>query len=224
MGLISRGVRYEVMVRDGLACRYCGRRPPEVVLEVDHVMPKSRGGTNARENLVTACFDCNRGKSDKLPAVPMVETVVVETASTDTHPSPPVAWWFHSWEPIEDESIARYSATKLFGGERYQRAWQGQILAEVGLLFQVQLYSWMDGCPTEARLVERAEAAHWTLYESNDVMRMADGCDEIHHEPRELGWRCGSPKAGYVESAGWGRTYACASCLQHYSGKKIYLR
>lgn len=64
MALIKRSARFAVFERDGFACRYCGRRPPEVVLEVDHLVPKSRGGTNQRTNLVTACFDCNRGKRD----------------------------------------------------------------------------------------------------------------------------------------------------------------
>jgi 5-methylcytosine-specific restriction endonuclease McrA len=32
------------------------------VLEIDHVVPKSRGGTDAESNLVAACEDCNRGK------------------------------------------------------------------------------------------------------------------------------------------------------------------
>ncbi len=36
-----------------------------VVLEVDHVQPVASGGQNNDDNLVTACFDCNRGKSDR---------------------------------------------------------------------------------------------------------------------------------------------------------------
>jgi len=36
---------------------------PDVTLEVDHVVPRSRGGTDDPENLVTSCQDCNRGKS-----------------------------------------------------------------------------------------------------------------------------------------------------------------
>ena len=36
-----------------------------VVLEVDHIMPRSKNGSDDMENLITSCFDCNRGKRDK---------------------------------------------------------------------------------------------------------------------------------------------------------------
>lgn len=58
----SRTTRFYVLSRDLFRCRYCGRGPRQVELEVDHVYPKSRGGTDDPDNLVTACFDCNRGK------------------------------------------------------------------------------------------------------------------------------------------------------------------
>lgn len=60
--------RFTVLERDGFACRYCGRRPPEVALEVDHVLPKSRGGTDDPENLAACCRDCNSGKRNRLLA------------------------------------------------------------------------------------------------------------------------------------------------------------
>jgi hypothetical protein len=63
-----------VFKRDLFTCKYCGRRPPEVVLEVDHIIPRAGGGSDDIENLVTACCDCNRGKAakglgDTVPAV-----------------------------------------------------------------------------------------------------------------------------------------------------------
>lgn len=57
-------IRTEVFKRDGFTCQYCGRTPPEVVLEIDHVKPVSKGGTNDITNLVTACRECNLGKSN----------------------------------------------------------------------------------------------------------------------------------------------------------------
>lgn len=59
-------VRYEVLKRDRFTCTYCGGHPPDVLLEVDHVIPKAAGGSDDMENLVTACWDCNRGKGDRL--------------------------------------------------------------------------------------------------------------------------------------------------------------
>lgn len=60
---LSKKVRFNVFKRDLFVCQYCGRHPPEVVLEVDHINPVSAGGDNSEHNLITACFDCNRGKS-----------------------------------------------------------------------------------------------------------------------------------------------------------------
>ena len=63
---ISKGLRYEVFKRDKFTCQYCGRMAPDVILEVDHIKPVSKGGTNNILNLITSCRDCNRGKGNKL--------------------------------------------------------------------------------------------------------------------------------------------------------------
>ena len=62
---ISKALRFEVFKRDRFTCQYCGRKAPEVVLEVDHLIPVAEGGENELLNLVTSCFDCNRGKGKK---------------------------------------------------------------------------------------------------------------------------------------------------------------
>lgn len=61
---VSVRTRFEVFKRDDFTCRYCGRRSPEVVLQVDHITPRSAGGSNDEMNLVTSCWECNSGKSD----------------------------------------------------------------------------------------------------------------------------------------------------------------
>lgn len=58
-------IRMTVFRRDDFTCRYCGKRG--VVLECDHVVPVSRGGSHDDTNLVTACVRCNRSKGSKLP-------------------------------------------------------------------------------------------------------------------------------------------------------------
>jgi len=63
---ISNKRRFEVFKKHNFTCQYCGRRTPEVILEIDHIIPKSRGGTDDIDNLTVSCFECNRGKSGTL--------------------------------------------------------------------------------------------------------------------------------------------------------------
>jgi len=60
-------LRFEILERDNFTCQYCGRNPKEhnVVLHVDHIKPRSKGGEDTKGNLVTACEECNIGKGDK---------------------------------------------------------------------------------------------------------------------------------------------------------------
>ena len=62
---LSKKIRFEVFKRDKFTCNYCGRSPviDDVVLEVDHIVPVKEGGNNHMLNLLTSCFDCNRGKA-----------------------------------------------------------------------------------------------------------------------------------------------------------------
>lgn len=66
---ISKKVRFDVFKRDCFICQYCGKTPPLVILEIDHIHPVSKGGNNNADNLLTACFDCNRGKAAGLLTV-----------------------------------------------------------------------------------------------------------------------------------------------------------
>ena len=68
---ITKKIRFEVFKRDGFACQYCGKHPPETTLEIDHVQPKSKKGSDDINNLITSCFDCNRGKNNiELKTIP----------------------------------------------------------------------------------------------------------------------------------------------------------
>lgn len=64
--LVTPKIRFEVLKRDNFTCQYCGAHGEGVVLEVDHIIPISKGGTSDMGNLITACFDCNRGKGSSL--------------------------------------------------------------------------------------------------------------------------------------------------------------
>lgn len=60
---VSKRLRYEILRRDNHACRYCGATAPSATLTVDHVVAVALGGSDDPANLVTACTDCNSGKS-----------------------------------------------------------------------------------------------------------------------------------------------------------------
>lgn len=73
MSAPPRDRKVRVWKRDRWRCRYCGRavempglHPHEAMATVDHVVPKSAGGSNKVRNLVTACLKCNNEKGDHL--------------------------------------------------------------------------------------------------------------------------------------------------------------
>lgn len=61
---VPESLRYEVLKRDR-RCVLCGEDGTEYRLEVDHITPRSKGGTNDLTNLQTLCGRCNRGKSNR---------------------------------------------------------------------------------------------------------------------------------------------------------------
>ena len=87
--------RRAVFARDGWTCQYCGSRSN---LTVDHVIPRSKGGSSSWDNIVASCAPCNRRKGDQLPRQVGMRlsrqprmpnpTVFIHVAS----PTIPVAW------------------------------------------------------------------------------------------------------------------------------------
>lgn len=59
--------RTTVLTRDGFACVYCGRRLTEETVDLDHVVPRSRGGTDDPKNLAASCKRCNKSKGARTP-------------------------------------------------------------------------------------------------------------------------------------------------------------
>jgi 5-methylcytosine-specific restriction endonuclease McrA len=65
--LVVRLNRQNLMLRDQYQCQYCGKRPSPSELNLDHVIPRSRGGTDCWENLVVSCHPCNLKKGKRTP-------------------------------------------------------------------------------------------------------------------------------------------------------------
>lgn len=59
--------RYNIFARDKNTCQYCGRKFPRHELTIDHVIPRSLGGTTCWENVVCSCIECNRRKGGRPP-------------------------------------------------------------------------------------------------------------------------------------------------------------
>jgi len=65
--LMTTGKRYDVLKRDKFACQLCGRTQADgAKLEIDHIIPVSKGGKTVDENLQTLCHECNQGKKAKV--------------------------------------------------------------------------------------------------------------------------------------------------------------
>jgi hypothetical protein len=68
--MVPKRLRFEVFKRDRFRCVYCGANPVDdssVLLQVDHIVPASKGGVTDEMNLLTSCRACNAGKG----AVPL---------------------------------------------------------------------------------------------------------------------------------------------------------
>jgi hypothetical protein len=122
---ISKKLRFEVFKRDGFVCQYCGATPPKAILECDHIDPVALGGGDDIDNLVTACFACNRGKSaNPLTAVPQsLADKAAETAEREAQLSGYQAVLRAKRERLEDDTwevFAHWRGQESTTHERFQ--------------------------------------------------------------------------------------------------------
>lgn len=65
--LMTRDLRRKIIIRDNYTCQICGKRMPDLVgLQIDHIVPVSKGGRTVPSNLQVLCSVCNQRKSNKL--------------------------------------------------------------------------------------------------------------------------------------------------------------
>jgi len=95
--------RRTVLARDHYTCQYCGKQPPRKDLTVDHIVPRSRGGSTSWENVVTACQRCNARKGNHTP-----EEVNMRLVSTPVRP--------------------RYVALAMIDSSEARRVWDKYVL------------------------------------------------------------------------------------------------
>jgi uncharacterized protein (DUF2249 family) len=116
------------MQRDCFRCQYCGRSSHDgATLHVDHVTPKIDGGSDDDGNLLTACSDCNLGKS-------ATHVVPDEDPSVRTN------------EQLSDEKTETFGLS--YNSDGYIQ-WQFLVKSSDNHAATLQLFSWMDGRPTD---------------------------------------------------------------------------
>ena len=66
MNWIRPNTRLAIYLRDGMACAWCGQSVEDgIMLTLDHCKPRSKGGTNDVDNLVTSCNHCNSSRGNR---------------------------------------------------------------------------------------------------------------------------------------------------------------
>ena len=65
-GKVSNKMRFSIYERDGYRCRNCGISDRYANLEIDHIIPISKGGKSTYDNLQTLCHRCNVEKGDSM--------------------------------------------------------------------------------------------------------------------------------------------------------------
>lgn len=143
---IPQSIRFNVLRRDNFTCRYCGRSSPDVILHCDHAVSVKEGGDDSEGNLITACVDCNLGKSSK-SVNPTTETPEVKGI---------IGLWGHTYE---DKILE----------------WQFKIIRQIDEeTYLCQLFSWMDGSPTESKPITKNDLYNTCkLYTSTELMQEA---------------------------------------------------
>lgn len=75
--LMTSKLRQRIKKRDGFTCKQCGasiQQEPNLLLEIDHIIPVSKGGLTTEDNLQTLCWRCNRKKGAKIQSARLADT------------------------------------------------------------------------------------------------------------------------------------------------------
>lgn len=179
---VTKRTRFEVLKRDGHACRYCGGKAPDVVLTVDHVVPVALGGSDDPTNLVAACKDCNAGKSSTTPDAELVADVAEDAVR-----------WARAIEQASlelREHAGRHSPVQ----ESFLMAWQQWDSGNQYLPpdFRQSIDTWLDSGLQPADLLDALDIALGNrMVRHQDVFRYMVGVIKnklaaVHERAREI--------------------------------------
>lgn len=88
--------RKRIYQRDNYQCMYCNDKLSSEELTIDHIIPRSQGGTTTWENCVLACFDCNMKKRNRTPEQAGMKLLTVPKA-----PKPGALFRYDLKKPIK---------------------------------------------------------------------------------------------------------------------------
>lgn len=105
--------RMNIYLRDDNRCQYCGLRAERSQLNLDHVIPRSRGGRTTWENVVCCCVPCNLRKGARTPAEAGIRLIKKPERPTFRSPLRPRGHTPREWLPFLDTADASYWNTEL---------------------------------------------------------------------------------------------------------------
>jgi hypothetical protein len=206
---VSKRLRYEILRRDNHACRYCGAAAPDVKLNVDHVIPTSLGGSDKPENLVTACADCNGGKTSSMPNAMPVADVDQDTllrAADIKQASAPggreafhahlITVWQWAWskrahtEPTAEQSREAFDQLALLAdGSDWPADYLTEIAFRAGSARSTEVAHFIEPQLNDEQFSLGADAVNaWSAaWESSSkgaqpsMDELAEFCDGLHH-------------------------------------------
>ena len=111
--------RLNIYARDHNTCQYCGRTPQRAELNLDHVIPRSRGGVTSWENVVCSCVRCNLRKGGRTPEEARIKLLRQPTRPRWTpffRGPPKTGAFYQQWLPFLTLSDMAYWNVELEDG------------------------------------------------------------------------------------------------------------